>query len=76
MAGRPPFLIKARVRILVLKRLYNLFNEKKEYQRLDRMSYQRFYRPSQTVNIPNHTTIWTLENQIGEVGAESLTVSH
>jgi hypothetical protein len=40
--GRPPFPTEAMVRILILKRLYNLCDEQMEYQLLDRMSYQRF----------------------------------
>lgn len=40
--GRPPFPTETTVRILVLKRLYNLSDEQMEYQLLDRMSYQRF----------------------------------
>ncbi|ANG63104.1 hypothetical protein A8C75_11890 [Marinobacterium aestuarii] len=41
--GRPPFPTETMVRILVLKRLYNLSDEQMEYQLLDRMSYQRAY---------------------------------
>ncbi len=40
--GRPPFSTETMVRILVLKRLYDLSDEQMEYQLLDRMSYQRF----------------------------------
>lgn len=60
------------VRILVLKRLYNLSDEQMEYQLLDRMSYQRSCGLSHAVNIPDRTTIWTFENQIGETGAHVL----
>jgi len=70
--GRPPFPTETMVRILVLKRLYNLSDEQMEYQLLDRMSYQRFCGLSQAVNIPDRTTIWTFENRIGEVGAKAL----
>lgn len=35
--GRPPFPTETMVRILVLKRLYNLSDEQMEYQLLDRM---------------------------------------
>jgi hypothetical protein len=37
--GRPPFPTQTMVRILVLKRLYNLSDEQMEYPLLDRMSY-------------------------------------
>ena len=70
--GRPPFPTETMVRILVLKRLYNLSDEQMEYQLLDRMSYQRFCGLSQAVNIPDRTTIWVFENRIGTAGAQAL----
>ncbi|ACX95334.1 IS5 family transposase [Halothiobacillus neapolitanus] len=68
--GRPPYPTETMVRILVLKRLYNLSDEQMEYQLLDRMSYKRFCGLSQATNIPDRTTVWTFENRIGEVGAQ------
>lgn len=70
--GRPPFPTETMVRILVLKRLYNLSDEQMEYQLLDRMSYQRFCGLTQATNIPDRTTIWTFENRIGEAGAKAI----
>lgn len=70
--GRLPFPTETMVRILVLKRLYNLSDEQMEYQLLDRMSYQRFCGLAQVVNIPDRTTIWVFENRIGEAGAKAL----
>lgn len=70
--GRPPFPTETMVRILVLKRLYNLSDEQMEYQLLDRMSYQRFCGLSDSASIPDRTTIWTFENRIGEAGAEAI----
>lgn len=70
--GRPPFPTETMVRILVLKRLYNLSDEQMEYQLLDRMSYQRFCGLRDARNIPDRTTIWTFENRIGEAGAHAL----
>lgn len=70
--GRPPFPTETMVRILVLKRLYNLSDEQMEYQLLDRMSYQRFCGLPDAINIPDRTTIWTFENRIGEAGAQAL----
>lgn len=70
--GRPAFPTETMVRILILKRLYNLSNVQMEYQLLDRMSYQRFCGLYQVSNIPDQTTIWTFENRIGEVGATAL----
>jgi hypothetical protein len=60
------------VRILVLKRLYNLSDEQMEYQLLDRMSYKRFCGLVQATNIPDRTTVWTFENRIGEAGAQAI----
>jgi len=70
--GRPPFPTEAMVRILILKRLYNLSDEQMEYQLLDRMSYQRFCGLTDALNIPDRTTVWTFENRIGEQGAQAL----
>ncbi len=70
--GRPPFPTETMVRILVLKRLYNLSDEQMEYQLLDRMSYQRFCGLAQATNIPDRTTVWTFANRIGEAGAAAI----
>ncbi len=60
------------MRILVLKRLYNLSDEQMEYQLLDGMSYKRFFGLANASNIPDRTTVWTFENRIGEGGAKAL----
>lgn len=70
--GRPPFPTETMVRILVLKRLYNLSDEQMEYQLLDRMSYQRFCGLGDSASIPDRTTIWTFEHRIGGAGAKAL----
>ena len=70
--GRPPFPTETMVRILVLKRLYNLSDEQMEYQMLDRMSYKRFCGLSQATNIPDRTTVWVFENRVGEAGAKAI----
>ena len=70
--GRPPYPTETMVRILVLKRLYNLSDEQMEYQLLDRMSYKRFCGLASAVTIPDRTTVWTFENRIGEAGAKVL----
>ena len=70
--GRPPYPTETMVRILVLKRLYNLSDEQMEYQLLDRMSYKRFCGLANATNIPDRTTVWTFENRIGEAGAKAL----
>ena len=70
--GRPAFPTETMVRILVLKRLYNLSDEQMEYELLDRMSYQRFCGLTDATNIPDRTTIWHFENRIGAAGAQAL----
>ena len=70
--GRPPYPTETMVRILVLKRLYNLSDEQMEYQLLDRMSYKRFCGLETATKVPDRTTVWTFENRIGEAGAQAL----
>lgn len=70
--GRPPFPTETMVRILVLKRLYNLSDEQMEYQLLDRLSYKRFCGLAQATNIPDRTMVWVFENRIGEAGAKAI----
>lgn len=70
--GRPLYPTEVMVRILVLKRLYNLSDEQMEYQLLDCHSYQRFCGLLDAARLPDRTTIWHFENRIGVVGAEAL----
>lgn len=72
LGGRPPYPTETMVRILVLKRLYNLSDEQMEFQLLDRLSYQKFCGLREVSNIPDRTTIWTFENRIGSAGAQAL----
>lgn len=70
--GRPPYPTETMVRILVLKRLYNLSDEQMEYQLLDRMSYKRFCGLANATHMPDRTTLWVFENRIGQAGAKAL----
>lgn len=70
--GRPPYPTETMVRILVLKRLYNLSDEQMQYQLLDRMSYKRFCGLTQATHIPDRTTVWTFENRIGPAAATAI----
>ncbi|WP_083446714.1 MULTISPECIES: transposase [Xenorhabdus] len=45
------------VRIIILKHFHNLSDEKREYQLLDRMSWSRFCRLTDIINIPDCHTI-------------------
>lgn len=70
--GRPAYPTEVMVRILVLKRLYNLSDEQMEYQLLDRMSYQRFCLLAQSMNVPDRNTIWRFGERLGVDGATAL----
>ena len=70
--GRPPYPTEVMVRILVLKRLYNLSDEQMEYQLLDRMSYQRFCLLQNSMNVPDRNTIWRFSERIGIDGVTAL----
>lgn len=70
--GRPAYPTEVMVRILVLKRLYNLSEEQMEYQLLDRMSYQRFCLLQDSMNVPDRNTIWRFGERIGVDGATAL----
>lgn len=67
--GRPPYPTEVMVRILVLKRLYNLSDEQVGYQLLDRMSFQRFCHLTGSARIPDRNTIWLFQQRIGTDGA-------
>ena len=70
--GRPAYPTEVMVRVLVLKRLYNLSDEQMEYQLLDRMSYQRFCLLQDSMNVPDRNTIWRFGERIGVDGATAL----
>ena len=67
--ARPPYPTEVMVRILALKRLYNLSDEQMKYQLLDRHSYQRFCGLLDAAHLTDRTTIWHFENRIGVGGA-------
>ena len=69
---RPPFPTETMVRIVVLKHLNNLSDERMAFLLLDRLSDQRFCGLTHARNVPDRTTIWTFENRIGEAGAKAL----
>ena len=70
--GRPAYPTEVMVRILVLKRLYNLSDEQMEYQLLDRASYQRFCLLQDAMNVPDRNTIWRFGERLGVDGATVL----
>lgn len=70
--GRPPFPTETVVRILVLKRLHNLSDERVEFQLPNRSSFQRFCCLTMAATIPDLTTVWNFENRIGASCAAAL----
>ena len=70
--ARPAYPTEVMVRILVLKRLYNLADEQMEYQLLDRMSYQRFCLLQNSMNVPDRNTVWRFSERIRADGATAL----
>ena len=70
--GRPPYPTEVMVRVLILKRLYNLSDEQVEYQLLDRMSFQRFCLLSDSANVPDRNTVWQFQQRIGVDGASAI----
>ena len=70
--GRPPYPTEVMVRVLILKRLYNLSDEQVEYQLLDRMSFQRFCGLSDSSNVPDRNTVWQFAQRIGVDGATAI----
>jgi transposase, IS5 family len=70
--GRPAFPTEVMVRILILKRFHSLSDESMEYQLLDRLSWQRFCRLTDVINIPDRNTLWHFEQRIGKAGAQAL----
>lgn len=70
--GRPAYPTEVMVRILVLKRLYNLSDEQMQFQLLDGMSYQRFCLLQDSMNVPDRNTIWRFGERICVDGAMAL----
>ena len=70
--GRPAYPTEVMVRVMVLKRLYNLSDEQMEYQLLDHQSYQRFCLLQDAMNVPDRNTIWRFGERLGVDGAQIL----
>jgi IS5 family transposase len=56
--GRKPWSSAVMLRVLLLKRLYNLSDEQTEYQLRDRLSFLRFARLGLGDPVPDSRTIW------------------
>lgn len=67
--GRPPFPTLVMVKALFLQQLYNLSDDRLEFQLLDRLSFQRFVGLRRSSQIPDRTTFWTFRERLKEAGA-------
>jgi IS5 family transposase len=66
--GRPPFDPVLVFKILVLQRLYNLSDERAEFQINDRLSFMRFLGLDFAGKVPDAKTIWLFRDQLREKG--------
>jgi IS5 family transposase len=67
-AGRKPFDVILMFKVLVLQSLYNLSDEKIEFQIRDRISFMRFLDLSLGDPVPDEKTIWLFREQLTETG--------
>src|SRR5512138_1180769 len=65
-AGRKPFDVVLMFKVLVLQSLYNLSDEKIEFQIRDRISFMRFLDLSLGEAVPDEKTIWLFREQLTE----------
>lgn len=71
--GAKPWDTEVMLRIIVLKRLYNLSDEQMEYQLRDRLSFLRFVRLGLGDLVPDSRTIWLYSDQLAKAdGARAL----
>ncbi len=71
--GPKPWPAETMLRVMVLKRLYNLSDEQAEYQLRDRLSFQRFVRLGLGEEVPDSRTIWLYADQLAKAdGAREL----
>jgi IS5 family transposase len=62
--GRPPFDYVMMFKILVLQKLYNMADDKTEYQIKDRLSFQRFLGLQLCDIVPDAKTIWHFREEL------------
>jgi len=65
--GRPPFDYVMMFKILILQKLYNMADDKTEYQIKDRLSFQRFLGLALCDTVPDAKTIWNFREILQEV---------
>jgi IS5 family transposase len=62
--GRPPFDYVMMFKILVLQRIYNISDDKIEFQINDRLTFQRFLGFSLCDKVPDAKTIWHFREEL------------
>ena len=62
--GRPPFDRVMMFKVLVLQKMYNLSDDKTEYQILNRFSFSRFLCIELCDEVPDAKTIWHFRKQL------------
>jgi IS5 family transposase len=64
--GRPNYDYVMMFKILVLQKLYNMADDKTEYQIKDRLSFQRFLGLQLCDTVPDAKTIWNYKEELRE----------
>jgi IS5 family transposase len=64
LGGRPPFDYVMMFKILILQKLYNMSDDKTEYQIMDRLSFQRFLGLQLCDKVPDAKTIWHFREEL------------
>lgn len=67
-SGRRPWDVVLMFKVLVLQSLYNLSDDKMEYQIRDRISFMRFLGLGLGDPVPDAKSIWLFRNQLAERG--------
>lgn len=62
--GRPPYDYVMMFKILILQKMYNMADDKTEYQIKDRLSFQRFLGLQLCDTVPDAKTIWNFREEL------------
>ena len=62
--GRPPYDYVMMFKILILQKMYNMADDKTEYQINDRLSFQRFLGLQLCDTVPDAKTIWHFREEL------------
>ena len=62
--GRPPFDYVMMFKILILQKLYNMSDDKTEFQINDRLSFRRFLDIQMHDTVPDAKTIWNFREEL------------